>query len=289
MALTANRDLIKKLIGLFAAKFIKDHFNQNGNLSDVIEEVSSGSTDSILSLVRTYHSTTKQNIYLFKLNRNFRSESDMNDFPLNINDSSTSGNKRYYYLYPETTFSVYLSNPVEMQPLSFLQPVVLEIENQTLIISFTKLQKDVKSYFQRDRNPKLAGETNIESETLSIIIDHFAATIGIETNDFNAGIKSLWADDILDCHKIRYMDPHSTILITMNDTLTFKQQYPEKYTEMQHAPIAASVWKFREAGEDGSVLDTFACDPTAGTISINKYSDNTNQTAYVINRILGQN
>jgi len=289
MTLKTNRSLIKKLIGLFPAKFIKDHFNQTGHISDVIEEVSSGNINSVLSLVRAYHSTTKQNIYLFKLSRNFNPAIDMKDFPLEINDSNNVGNKRTYFLFPETTFSVYLSNPVDMEPLSFLQPVVIEVDNKNLIISFTKLQKDVKSYFNRDRNPKLAGETNIESETLNLIREHFETTIGIETNDFNAGIKSLWADDVLDCQKIRYMDPHSTILITMNETLTFKQQYPEKYIEMQHAPIATSVWKFREPGEDGKILDTFACDPTLGTISINKYSDTTNQTAYVINRILEQN
>jgi hypothetical protein len=71
--------------------------------------------------------------------------------------------------------------------------------------------------------------------------------------------------------------------------LTFKQQKPDKYIEMQHSPIGNSVWKFLVAAEDGSIIDNFTCDPTVGTFSFTKYSDNTNQLANVINRILEQN
>jgi hypothetical protein len=75
----------------------------------------------------------------------------------------------------------------------------------------------------------------------------------------------------------------------MDQLLTFKQQHEETYQEMIHAPIGTSVWKFLQPAEDGSILDTFSCDPSEGTISMNKYADNTNQTNNVINRILEQN
>jgi hypothetical protein len=289
MALIANRDLLKKLLSLFPSKFLKEHFNQTGSHADAIEEVSSLPIASILAFIKIYHPTTKQNIHLFKLNRSFNPAQDLNGFPLIINDRATSAGKNFYYLFPETVYSVYLSNDVERQELNFLQPVVLEIEGRNLTVKFTKMQKDIKNYFATDRNPKLAGETNSELDTLNNIKAHFLSVIGLEVNDFNAGIKSLWADDVLDCHKIRYRDAYSTTLITMNEELTFKQQFPDKYEEMQHAPIGASVWKFMGEGEDGSILDTFACDPTEGTINISKYSDNTNQTKNVISRILDQN
>lgn len=289
MPFNFNRDLVKKLISLFPAKFIREHFIETGNIADVIEEVSSKPVASILSLVRTYQVTTRQNVRLYTLGRAFNAANDLADFPLEIYDRTVNGAKHTFYLFPETVYTVYLDSPMGKEDIGFLQPIVMEIEGSNLSVRATKLQKDIRTYFPQNRNPKIAGESNLEAETIQRIFDHFAGITGVNLTDFNTGIKTLWTNDDIDCHKIKFMDADSTSVITMNNTLTFKQEKPEEYARMEHSPIGNSVWKFLTPAQDGSIIDTFTCDPTEGTFSLTKFAENTNHLSNVINRILEQN
>lgn|GEM_PF-2149248 len=285
MPLPTNRALIIRLLHLFPIKFLKEHFNETGGRDEVIEIISNAPSNSIASFVQSYHDVTKQNLYLYTLNRPFNPATDLANFPFEIISRTQQGNLTKLVCYPNVTYSVYLSNPVARENLDFLQPVAIEIDGQGLIIKCTKLEKNVKSYFAPDREPKLAGETNTEEQIIDQIVNHFKAVVGAEINDFNEGIKALWAADDVDCHRIRYRDAHSTVLITMDEQLTFKQQYPDKYVEMSNSPIGPSVWKFLTEGEN--LPETFNCDPSSGTISVNKYTADTNQTGNVIRKILG--
>ena len=286
MPINITRDLKRKLFQLFPIKFVKDHFLESGNKDEVLEVVSNVADNALINFINLHHNVTKQNIYLYSLPVPFN-PAWMNDFPLQIVKSDENAGHFTYIIFAQTTYSVYLSNPVEKEEIDFIQPIVIEAQGDKMMIKYTKLEKNVKSYYELDRLPKNAGESNSEADTLSSIKDHFVGQVILRKNDFNAGLKSLWADDELDCHKIRYRDIHSTVLITMDETLTFKQQYPDKYVEMIHAPIGPSVWKF--LGENPEITDTFTCDPTEGTISINRYSENTNQTSHVITKLLAQN
>jgi len=287
MPLIANRNLKKKLLQLYPVKFLKDYFSEAGNREEILEIISDKPNNIIASFVADYHGVTKQNIYLFTMARPFNPASDMNGFPFDIGVSRTDNTKYVYLIFPKVVYSVYLNNPVAREDIEFLQPVLIEIEGNSLIVKFTKLEKNVKSYFPDDREPRLANETNTEDQTLSSIVGYFNSLSVVSVNDFNAGIKALWDLDDLDCMKISYRDAHSTVIVTMDGDLTFKQQYPDKYLEMANDPIGASSWKFLQ--NTGTLLEMFKCDPSNGIFNINKYSDTVNQTSNVISRILAQN
>lgn len=282
-----ERSLIIQLLRLYPIKLLKDFFAETGNRDDTIEIVSQKNQNLIFSFASTYQSTTKQNVYLLQLGRQWNSNTDLLGFPFTIYRQTIDDGVHKYLCLPEVIFSVYLSNPIAKEDLVFLQPIVLEVQGDFAIIRITKLHKNTKSYFPDDRFPKLAGQDFDEENFVEQIRQHFLGSTGYVALDFNKGIKALWQVDDVDCSKIKYRDPHSTSIVIMNELLTFKQQYPERYQEMIHAPIGASTWRF--LAEDENLMGSFSCDPTDGIINVNSYNVDTNQLQNVITKILSEN
>ena len=155
-----------------------------------------------------------------------------------------------------------------------------------MIIKFTKIEKNISSYYKSDREPRLVYTPQTEEETLNAIIAHFQTFGLVEKVDFNKGIKVVWENDEFDCRKVSYLDAAATTVITMHENLTFKEEKPDEYKKMKDAPIGNSIWK-NKSGEN--IMEIFVCSPSDGTISINKYSDDTTQIINVITKILSQN
>ena len=287
MPLTADRDLKRKLLYLFPSKILKSHFDQTGNMDAIVEIISDSPNNVILDFVFKFHGVTKQNVHLFAINRRFDPQADMTNFPLTISKEEHNGSYHKYLLFPELTYTVYLNDPVEIESITFLQPALLEIRETNMSLRFTKLSKNIQSYFPEERFPRLLRVTNAEESAVSEIISHFRGVMGVAVNDFNQGIKHLWQNDDLDCSKITYRDAASTHMINMNGELTFKQSFPDKYIEMRHDPIGPSIWKTLIIADNS--LNAFQCDPSAGTFNINRQSENQHQVDNAITRILTQN
>src|SRR5690242_14960304 len=92
--MNSNRDLLKRLLHLFPIKVVKEYFGKTGNAEDVIDEISVDQTGpAIKTFSRTNYLYTKQNIYLFKLNRNFTRDSMAEDFPYPLEAEAVNGNE----------------------------------------------------------------------------------------------------------------------------------------------------------------------------------------------------
>ncbi|MGB8194940.1 MAG: hypothetical protein WCF67_23595, partial [Chitinophagaceae bacterium] len=230
---------------------------------------------------------TKQNVYLFKLGKTFNRSTMPPGFPLTIEKEDLVGKEYSFFCLPQTIFSVYLSAPTDKEDLKFLQPVLIRIENKSLIIRYTKLEKNLQSYYPANREVRKAGETNSEEDTLRQILAYFETNYNAQINDINKGVKYLWAQDWIDCHKIQYLSPFSSDMTTMNGALTFKQKYPTKYQNIILAPIGKTLWKYLLA--DDYFCDGFTTDPTAGQISFTKFPKHSNQVENVITTILANN
>jgi hypothetical protein len=286
--MNGKKKLMERLVHLFPVKVLKDFFNETGNADSVIDAIVSKRTDAVITdFVFSNYSSTRQTIYLFQLNKNFSRTIIDGTFPIKIVKESKSANQYTFLCLPQTEFSVYLSNPTSKADLFFLQPVLIIIENKSLSIIFTKLEKNVHTYFPSQREAKRASVKNDEEETLSNLLTFFRTHFSVLPTDFNKGIKYLWDKDDIDCHKIQWRRPHSTSTETMDGILTFKQKYPAEYKEIIKTQLSKSLWKYLLS--DDYLCEGFTADPSHGEISITKFPKDPNQTKNVITKILANN
>jgi hypothetical protein len=286
--MNSARELLKRLLNLYPIKSIKEHFNLTGNAIDVIEVISAKPINDIKSFAFSHHDHTKQNIHLFELGRTFVKANMPNGFPFSIEKDNVVNGEYIFLILPKTTYSVYLSNPMAKPDIIFYQPVIIRIKQKSLVIQFTKLKKDVNSYFPEARDAKKAAEVNTEDDTLKAILEYFTDNYNsVEVNDFNKGLKHIWAGDQIDCHKIHRTNAHSVALETMNGTLTFKEQYPEDYKRIITKPIGISIWKYMLA--DSYFCEGFTLNPTEGFIGITSSPKLSNQVNNVLTKILEHN
>ncbi|HMU10510.1 MAG TPA: hypothetical protein PKC54_10915 [Ferruginibacter sp.] len=282
------RDLLGRLLSLFPVKLLKSEFLETGNAEDVIDAITGNKTQkAIKDFVYANHDFTRQNIYLFTLNNNFNRGALPAKFPFPTEKDAAVNGEHIFFCLPQTTFSVYLSNPTDKEDLLFYQPVIIRVKNKHLIIQYTKLEKNVNAHYLPAREAKKASEDNSEEQTLAQILTFFEHAYTVTPNDINKGIKHLWHIDDLDCHKISWRNPHSISTETMDGTLTFKQKYPAEYKKIILTPISGSIWKYLL--NDDYLCEGFTSDLTAGHISITRFPKLPNQVNNVITKILANN
>lgn len=281
------RDLKKRLLHLFPVKTLKETFEQAGNAADVIEIISAKNLTDLVDFATSNYTITRQNIHLFDLDANFTRGSIGADFPLTIEKETLSRGTYTFCCLPKTTFSVYLSDPMDKEDLVFYQPVFIICNRTSLRIHFTKLEKNVNAYYPDDRQAKRAGVSNAHEAILRSILQYFAAHYTVTITDFNKGLKAIWAGDDIDCHKIQSQNTHSVRLETMNGEMTYKEKYPAEYAKVILTSLDSAQWKYLK--DDEYLCEGFTADPSAGTISITKFPKNNNQVSNVISKILAGN
>jgi len=286
--MNTSRDLYKRLLHLYPIKIVKEHFDQNGSASDVIELITGNNTGTaIKAFAANNFLNTRQNIYLFKLNKNINTSDIGDDFPFKIEAQTQSSNENTYFILPKTIFTVYLSNPTDKEDLIFYQPITIRLTNKILAIHFTKLNKNEKYYYPENRFPKKAGSNQTETAILNNIVDYFQTICKVSPLDINPGVKHIWEADSVDCLKIQWRLPHSTNTATMDETLTFKEKYPEAYSDIILRPLGKSSFIYLK--DDDSFCPGFTVNPSDGYISITSFPKFSNQVINVISEILANN
>lgn len=282
------RELSKRLLHLLPVQVLRDEFKSKDSAIDLIESVSgSRTTVEIKKFISQNQSYTRQNIYLFKLNKSFNRTSIKKDFPLDIEFENNQGAEFIFFCLPVVTFSVYLSNPTAKEEIKFLQPLTISINNKNLIIQYTKIESQMRFHFPLTREAKKNSEDNSEEITLQIILDYLGKNYSISANDINKGVKHLWDIDDIDCIKISNRDPDSTTTTVMDAEKTFKKRYPALYKKIILTPINSAIWKYLL--QDNYLCEGFTADLTGGKISITKSAKFPNQVINVITKILTYN
>lgn len=285
--MNTSRNLLKRLLRLFPAKLVKEYFEESGNSSDVIEIVTGGrSEQDIKAFVESNYLSTRQHIYMYELNSNFN-HSHMNDFPFVLESNTHANNIYTYFFLPIITYQVTLYNPLNETTLQFLQPAIIKIENKTLTVHLTKIEKTISSYYPHDRGAVRRNVNNGEMENIDIICNFFNERFGLSTLDINTGIKYLWDNNSIDGKKVQWRKDSSVATETMDEDLLFKQRYPLEYNSLINQPLVKTLFKYIR--DDQNLPDTFDADPSNGHISIPKFPNDTNQITNVIREILTHN
>lgn len=282
-----DRNLLKRLLRLYPIKLVKESFSESGNAEEAIEAISGNfQPTEIKNFAKNNYLLTRQHIYIFSLNSNY-SPSDLNQFPLEIVNSSVNENEYFYFCLPKIRYEITLYNPLEEAILEFLQPVVIRIINNKVFIHVTKIEKTVSAYFPFDRYAVRRGQTNTESKSVELITDFLDYKFGLTRLDINKGIKTIWDNDFIDGRKVQWRKNSSVTTETMDEDFLFKQKYPAEYIEMTSKPLVKTLFKYIK--EDDYLCDTFDSDPTNGLLNIPKFPKNANQILNVIAEILTYN
>jgi hypothetical protein len=287
--MSTQQELLEHLLKLYPIKAVKNHFNFKGTATDVITDIlKNHKAAEIRNFATSNFILTKQNIHLFHLSRPFNKKLfDSINFPYTISHENTNGAKTTLVFFIKVEFSVFVDNPPGKEDIEFLQPVSLVFENKTLRVHFTKLKKNVQSYFSDSRNPKLLRIKNSDSDTIPKILQSVSTAFQPNFIDINRGIKKLWADDEIDCRKLKWRDHHSLELTLMDEEETFKVAYPERYEEVALAPIEQSVFSYLK--EDDYLCSLFGVNPSFGQLNISKFPKDSDQVSNVIEKILANN
>ena len=286
--MNSRRNKLKRLLRLFPAKYLKEKFNVDGNLNDMAEAIS-GMVDFNLNIfLMESHFLTKQHIYIYDFITGDYDPVSYRHFPLEIFHRDVIEDTHFIWCLPTTVVRTYLSDPPEKVDVEFYQPVLIRIKDDKMVISYTKLEPDIRSYFPANKEARRVIDFLTESETLLQIIHFFAQSEQLLVfTDLNPGIKRLWDDNVLDCHRLLFLDTFSVATQTMNEEHTFKEMYPERYAQVVKNPIGKSIWKYLL--DDNLFCKKFTAEPNFGRINITSYPDDANQVDYVIGQILQNN
>ena len=211
----------------------------------------------------------------------------MANFPIDIEDQSNSGGEYFYFCLPKINYKVTLFDPLAEDDLKFLQPLVIKIKNRILTIHFTKLEKTVSSYYPDNRAASRRSQSNHEAETLNKIISFFNTNFQTLPLDINKGVKHLWDNDHIDCRKVQWRRTSSVAMETMDEDLTFKEQYPIEYPKLITQPLSKAL--FKHLKEDEYLCDVFEADASKGLINIPRFPKDEKQVENVVTEILTNN
>ena len=286
--MNTQRDLGKRLLKLFPIKIVKEYFKLTGNADDVIEEISGDkSLQTIKKFAFSSLNSTKHHLYFFELDTKIKRSHLDDDFPFTIEDESVSKAEFKIFLLPRISYNVVAFNPLESLELHFLQPIQILIKGSQLIIDFTIIEKNVKSYFNENRNAITTRGATHESETLETLIAYFATNFGVATTDLNKGVKYLWENDYIDSKKSQWLNDVSTSSEIMHIGYTLKESRPKVYASLINAPLEKTIFKYLK--DDDYFCDEFSVDPCSGQVSFPKYPKDENQIVNVITEILKYN
>jgi hypothetical protein len=286
--MNTNRDLLDRLLHLYPIRAVKEFFNLAGSSSSVITEILDNRTSmQIKNFACSQSLQTRQNIYLYSLNKNFNRNHIGNDFPFPIIYEDVLGDFTNIVCLIKSEFEVFVDNPPRRESIHFFQPVRLTFNKRLLRIHFTKLKKNIQTYYDDHIVPKLLRIKNNESETLKKIIDYLGQEFNISSIDINVGIKHLWEIDDIDCRKLKWRDHHSLEMTVMDEDETFKEAYPERYEEVALAPIGASIFTYLL--DDDYLCKIFGTNPSTGRLNISKFPKSSDQVNNVIAKILANN
>ncbi len=286
--MNSNQDLLQRLLHLYPLEELKPFFGKDGKIGDVIiDTVKTNTQKAIKEFSFSFQPVTKQNVYVYELSKNFVRSSIANNFPISIESETLNNGEYTFFCLPKVVYSVYLNLPMAVEELHFYQPVTIKVKNNILIISYTKLVKNITTYYPEVRQARKATEKNDEFKTLNEILAFFRPSYNPVPLDLNKGVKFLWEKDFLDCQRIQFAKQWSSSVEIMYSNLTFKQKYPNEYLEIVKKPIGSAAWKYLK--HDDNFCESFVCDLTEGTFSVSKFAKHSKQIENVIANILANN
>lgn len=287
-------DLKKRLLRLFPVAAVKSHFNPDSKTqTEILSELNGRSDADIVQFAFGNFDFTRQHVFLFGHSASVASlvNIDFIDPTFLVSRHHVDGKLELNYLYKHK-YDVDAKDSqgaYQKMEVHFRQPMRLVFESGLLKVFFTILERNPSAYLPDYEIFRYKRRVD-DHEIISYIIDAFYAGTknrAISELDLNKGVKALWHVDEIDARSVRFKDEHSIVHEVMDENNTFKQKYPTKYAEVIKAPLRKHLFRF--LNNTANDYGEFECDPTAGTLSFNKYATNVTTISNVLSKIIAGN
>jgi len=281
---------LRRLLDLFPASVITEHFEVDATKDDAIAEIvdSDEAEATIFQFARANHWLTHQHVYLFELQR--ISPADLPDDPVGLPllyESNTGRARRSWFYFLEVQYNIVIDNPLAHETMDFLWPLFIDCRENRLLLSFTILQTSLRPYLP-DARPLVRSERSLnENRAIGLVLDNSDLLDRSRPLDFNAGIKALWDADMIDAPTVQYKRELATATEAMDEEFLVKRDDPDLYNRTRESPLLNTLFYWR--GEDGPGIEKFTVDPSQGFFRFRRFSDSVDAVPNLIEAILERN
>lgn len=288
--MNSSADLLQRLLKLYPVKVVKGQFDVDSTTqAEQLPEITSKYSErAIVDFAIDNIGYTKQHTYIFRLDSNFSKAGFVRaSFPIEVKKAFDDGNNFIIIGFPVVEYDIALLDPYREVTLQFYQPTRITINERTVVIQTTIMEKKPVHYFPASVKAVELRKRNDEEAFINHILTYFRLNYRIEPCDINRGVKKLWEDDIIDSKHVRFKKATSMTTEAMDEGYTVKVQYPDIYTQITTSPLSKTVFKYLK--DDDAFSRLFVADPSLGQLSMAIFPEHPNQTWNVINEILRNN
>jgi hypothetical protein len=279
---------LRRLLNLFPASAIKGQWTAEGTgrrKGDMVGGiVASAATANIVDFCRTEMGLTKQHVRIFSHGLKLSALPDnlLRDLGLSFKNAIPT-EREYFYLVP-TRFNYVAGSPPVEGYLDFLWPVKLVFRSHILEAFFTTMEKKIGSYVDEGSTFHVQRSIDVD-EFMTFLMKELKQ--GISPLDINAGIKSMWEEDLIDSGKAQWKESNSTLIDTMDGSFLLKRDKPEFYKRAVQGPLFKTVFKCLD--KDAAWPEIFSADACKGELATTRYNNDRDAVENLVREILRRN
>jgi len=284
---SASVSSLKRLLNLFSKESLKQGWPKTSPLkTDMLLEIAgSRDMDAIGEFILEHIEGCKQYVHLFSYSAKLDElpQSVLMNYE-SVLQTASSQKREYLYIVP-TVYVVYLIDPYDRIEVPYLWPIKIEFNPAYCAVRFVKLEKNLALEFG-DRHLRTMPRSITEAKIVGDLEQFMNTYGGVQTLDFNRGIKQWVEDEVIDGADVRMKDSKSTLTRAMDLDFTMKKDLPDDdYDDFKKNPLQRC--RFRVLDEDVG-MDVFACNPTFGTLNFLRMTK-PGTTRHVVEEIIQRN
>lgn len=284
------RPPLRRLLNIFPVTSLRSEWDIGGRTKiDVIDGVlSKVNAQNIARFVEKSMDLTKQHVHLFEHDLKRLADlpaSVLSPFgPERVRKSASA--VEFFYLIP-LAFRYVAGSPPEEGALDFPWPVRFIFRPDLLEVHLTTMEKDLEAYLE-GLTPIYSVHRDLENrDILRLLKETLSPKVTIFPLDINAGVKQLWAKDIIDAPRAAWKSPVSTKIEAMDGEYLIKRDDPAEYAQAARSPLLRTIFKVLDPALNWPEI--LMIDATNGEIGIPRYSKDVKAVQNALGEILRNN
>ena len=286
----SSSTLLSRLLALYPVNVLRTTWPL-GNLTKdeaIAKIVKTQTQQAIVRFAAENFPCTRQHVYLFELSAPFNDAFPPNPlgWDTEVIRFSTAARHTFFYLL-DLKFNVILLDALESQSIEFKWPVTVVVEEATMQVKFTIMEKDLRTYFPNSGAVTVRNRSINENDILRAIRDNLKPTWQAEPMDINKGVKALWKQNFIDSPEARWRNSKSTSRETMDEKFMIRRDRPEVYQAAMKSPLLKTQFLFLKDGTQ--YVSHFVVEASIGLVRFPMFTVREDGTTNVLTKILELN
>lgn len=301
MAASYSSEDIKRLLDLFPARVLSDYWNGVSSMTkeETTEHISKNVSDNLV-FDFAFEKLDCCKLYVLVLEHGISGPlpaSMLND-PLQLSAGNQTGSvtlvksdtnrEDYLYIFGQV-YNVWFESTAGHQKTRFLWPLRVRRYDDCFIVQMTKLSKAIKTYFPNKE--VVTHRRNYTRNNLSTLVVDCLRQGGssISHADLHRGIKTLWAQDVIDAFESQFKTSYSVAREVMDEDTLIKRDVPQLYKEVKNLPLYDASFQLLNPSNHGLSLEGFRVKPREGELEFPRFTNNAGEVDYVVEKVIDKN